>query len=424
MWGDDFIFKLSDSLASGLLVISPDSRVVLWNTAAETITSIYAQDIVNRPVETAPAAVKILSEGSSGEVRISGNCHDSRLIQEHISVMDVDDIGLFTVVSFSDVTRTVAQRENLERLLLSASQSRDTMEKQASSLATSIAELEEKNEIIEAQHRKMLTQMEMAARLQKSLLPDIYRNFNGVIFSSKFVPSIHIGGDLYDVVDLGHGLTGFIIADVSGHGVASALISSMFKMSFHNLAETVASPKILFHMLNQELRNVLSEDYITAFYVLSDRYAKTITFTNAGHPAPLLYRKETSEIVELDTDGLFLGMFEDGLYGEMTLDSIEDGDALLLYTDCILEAENAEGKQYGKSRLKELFLKTMRETHGQDIIERIESDVRKFAGKDAFDDDFTVLLLEFWDKHCTVSCSEEPGDDSLTPSDDKGFVEF
>jgi serine phosphatase RsbU (regulator of sigma subunit) len=243
----------------------------------------------------------------------------------------------------------------------------------------------------------MIGELEMAARLQKSLLPDTFENLNGVSFSCKYIPSIHIGGDLYDVVDLGGGQTGFIIADVSGHGVAAALISSMFKMSFHALAATVASPNILMHMLNREMKPVLDEDYITAFYVLTDRFGKSITYTNAGHPAPLLFKRSTGEIIELDTDGFFLGSFDDGGYGEKVEAGIEMGDALLMCTDCILETENSAGEQYGKERLMECFRKAVHGLRGNAVIEAIEADVRSFNCKEAFDDDFTVMLLEFWE---------------------------
>ena len=71
----------------------------------------------------------------------------------------------------------------------------------------------------------------------------------------------------------------------------------------------------------------------SAFYALLHRETGRLTFSNAGHPAPLLYKKRTGEIIELDTDGFFLGMFDDGAYGEKTVSDIECGDALLLYRD-------------------------------------------------------------------------------------------
>ncbi|HOJ15061.1 MAG TPA: SpoIIE family protein phosphatase, partial [Deltaproteobacteria bacterium] len=342
---------------------------------------------------------------------------DTRIYEKTMHTVEPREGRRFSVVIFSDVTSSLRQREELERLLIESAETRDLMEEQAARLAITLAEMDEKNEIIRQQNQRMIEELEMAARLQKSLLPDTFENLNGVSFSCKYIPSIHIGGDLYDVVDLGGGQSGFIIADVSGHGVAAALVSAMFKMSFHALASTVASPTILMHMLNKELRPVLEEDYITAFFVITDRYNKGITYTNAGHPTPLLFRRATGMIEELDTDGFFLGSFDDGGYEEKTVSDIEKGDALLMYTDCILEAENPEGEQYGKERLKACFARCMESLRGNEVIEAIEADVRAFAAKDNLDDDLTVLLLEFWEE-------VGPGEEMPADGDTGGFVEF
>lgn len=350
------------------------------------------------------------------EVTYVGRGNRVKLVYIHHKGDDAEN----RIPHHDDMADTIKQREELERLFIEMAETKDLMEEQAAKLTIALAEMEEMNDIIQAQNARMTNELEMAGRLQKSLLPDTYENINGVSFSCKYIPSIHIGGDLYDVVDLDNGHTGFIIADVSGHGVAAALISSMFKMSFHALAATVASPKILMHMLNEELKPVLNEEYITAFYVLVDRHEKTITYSNAGHPSPLLFKKRTGEIQELDTDGFFLGSFADGGYEEKTECSIEQGDALLLYTDCIIETENDSGELYGKNRLMERFAKAIQKSRGQEVIDAIEEDIRAFNVKDTLDDDFTVMLLEFWEE-----AGAAKDDDTIAQKITcGGFVEF
>jgi serine phosphatase RsbU (regulator of sigma subunit) len=415
---DDLIIKLTDSLPSGLLTVTGDNRVILWNSTAETITAIHRSDILGKDIHDIPEIISELLNGNQRIITQKFDNNEPLQLEKVIYTIESDDVGRYDIVLFSDVTNVVDQKEELERLLLEMAETKDLMEEQAAKMSIALAEMEEMNEIIRAQNQRMINELEMAGRLQKSLLPDTFENINGVSFSCKYVPSIQIGGDLYDVVDLGHGQTGFMIADVSGHGVAAALISSMFKMSFHALATTVASPKILLHLLNKELKPVLNEDYITAFFVLVDRYSKSITYSNAGHPTPLLFKGSSGEIMDLDTDGFFLGSFDDGGFEEKSEINIEKGDALLLYTDCILETENESGEQYGKKRLKDCFAQAIRNnSRGQKVIEVIEEDVRKFSSKEALDDDFTVMLVEFW---------EEAGmdDASLPESNDGGFVEF
>lgn len=415
----DFIHKFTDALPSGLIAISADGLVFLWNNEAENITAIERSEIIGIHRDDLPDRIRELLNPAFGEVSIETLDGEFKHVQKTIHEISLTG-GSNLVVVFADITEMVNQKQDMEMLLLETAETKDLMEEQAAKLAMALAEVDEKSEIIQGQNKKMVDELKMAGRLQKSLLPNIYENLNGVSVSSKYIPSIHIGGDLYDVVDLGQGLTGFIIADVSGHGVAAALVSSMFKMSFHNLASNVASPKILFHMLNQEFNPILAEDYITSFYVLSDSQNSSITFANAGHPTPLLYKKRTGEIIELDTGGFFLGMFDDGDYEEKSVTDIESGDALLMYTDCILETENRAKVPYGMERLKKSFLRAIEDVHGQEVIDRIEAEVRVFNASDSFDDDFTVLLLEFWEQadHSVSGESEE------MPPDSGGFVEF
>lgn len=414
---DDFIVQFTKSFPLGLLVVSDQDCIIIWNMTAQNITSTKASEVLGKTVTEAPKIVRDLLEDNNKQINLELGDFDLRYIEKTIHTVEPKAGGKFRVVLFSDVTDTFKQKEAMERLLMESAETRDLMEEQAAKLTITLAEMEEKNEIIHAQNQRMIDELEMAARLQKSLLPDTFENKNGVSFTCKYIPSIHIGGDLYDVVDLGQGQTGFIIADVSGHGVAAALISSMFKMSFHALAATVASPTILMHMLNGELKPVLNEDYITAFFVLTDRHAKNITYSNAGHPTPLLFKRSTGEILELDTNGFFLGSFEDGGYEEGCESNIEIGDALLMYTDCILETENACSEQYGKERLIQCFHNVIQTLRGNEVIDAIEKDVRAFNCKDTLDDDFTVMLLEFWE--------EVPANESL-PEEDAGggFVEF
>jgi serine phosphatase RsbU (regulator of sigma subunit) len=416
MMQDDFIIKLTDSLPSGLLSVSGKGRIVLWNKTAEAITSVKRSSVMGKNVEDVQEIFHELLNGERSLLTQRPGSDEYLQLEKTIYRIKSKDVGGYTIVLFSDFTNVADQKEELERLLLEMGETKDLMEEQAARLSIALAEMEEMNEVIQAQNQRMINELEMAARLQKSLLPDTFENINGVSFSCKYFPSIHIGGDLYDVVDVGSGQSGFMIADVSGHGVAAALISCMFKMSFHALASTVASPKILMHLLNKELRPVLNEDYITSFYVLVDRYSKSISFSNAGHPTPLLYKRSTGEIKELDTDGFFLGSFDDGGYEEKTEPGIEKGDALLLYTDCILETENETGEQYGKQRLKECFSRALQTMRGQEVIEVIEAEVREYNAKEALDDDFTVMIIEFWEEADGAAPSE--GDAG------GGFVEF
>lgn len=405
----ELLRALVDTLPSGLLVLDHEHHAVIWNHAAAQITAIDVAAVRGRHRDTLPALLKDLLDREQARITRTDASGETRFIEKTIQDIRLEGNKTNTVVIFTDTTALTNAQMDMEHYLMEMAETKDLLEEQAAQLAIALAEVDEKNAIIEAQNKRMVHELEMAGELQKSLLPDIYQSFNGVSFASKYISSIQIGGDLYDVVDLGQGLTGFLIADVSGHGVAAALVASMFKMSFHTHAANVASPKILFHMLNEEIKPILSEDYITAFYLIVDRTQNTLTYSNAGHPNPLLYRRETGQIIELDTNGYFIGMFEDGDYEEKTV-PIDAGDALLLYTDCIIETENENGEQFGKQRLIDLFTRTIGDGHGQEVIDTIETELRAYCAAETLNDDFTCLLLEFSD--LTTATIEIPRGDS------------
>ncbi|MEN6475638.1 MAG: SpoIIE family protein phosphatase [Syntrophaceae bacterium] len=406
----ELLRTLVDSLPAGLLVVDHDGHVVIWNRSARDITGIETTTVRGKRLDTLPAIVQELLDPSATRITRQDSQGEVRYMEKILRSIQLEQDRRNMVVVFTDTTDLMRARLDMEQSMMEMAETKDLMEEQAAQLAIALAEVDEKNAIIEDQNQRMVHELEMAGELQKSLLPDIYQSVGGISFASKYISSIQIGGDLYDVVDQGPGLTGFLIADVSGHGVAAALVASMFKMSFHTHAANVASPKVLFHMLNDEIKPILAEDYITAFYLIVDRDRNTITYTNAGHPNPLLYRRARGEIIELDTNGFFIGMFDDGDYEEKTI-SIEEGDALLLYTDCIIETENADGEQFGRTRLIELFTSIIADKHGQEVIDTLERELRAFSATESLNDDFTCLILEFMEL-ASAPAAPAPSDES------------
>ena len=408
----ELLRTLVDSLPTGLLVIDHQEHVVIWNRRARDITGIETAMVRGKHRDKLPSIIQELLDPPSTRITHQDSLGEVHYMEKILKHIQLEEGRRNTVVVFTDTTDLMRARFDMEQSMMEMAETKDLMEEQAAQLAIALADVDEKNAIIEEQNSRMVHELEMAGELQKSLLPNIYQSLGGISFASKYISSIQIGGDLYDVVDQGPGMTGFLIADVSGHGVAAALVASMFKMSFHTHAANVASPKILFRMLNDEIKPILAEDYITAFYLIVDRDRKTVTYSNAGHPYPLLYRRATGEVIELDTNGFFIGMFDDGDYEEKTI-SIEEGDALLLYTDCIIETENADGEQFGRPRLLKLFTSVMADKHGQDVIDTLEGELRSFSAAESFNDDFTCLILEFTDLGAapavTPPSDESPG---------------
>ncbi|MBM3302461.1 MAG: response regulator, partial [Deltaproteobacteria bacterium] len=130
---------------------------------------------------------------------------------------------------------------------------------------------------IEARNRIMAREMEMASQLQGSLLPKSFPTVYGLEFAVTYKPVSRAGGDFYDVVEFPDGRIGFAVVDVSGHGVASAMIGAMFKMAFHSFAKGATSPASLLRTINDQMYNVLPDsDFLTTFYGILDLSTMTL----------------------------------------------------------------------------------------------------------------------------------------------------
>lgn len=280
----------------------------------------------------------------------------------------------------------------LEKYYLDLKKERDQFAEQAGMLVKAVAELDEAKRIVEEQNRKISVELDMAAKLQRSLLPKRYPQRKGFNFASKYVPSDRIGGDFLDIIELKNGDIGVVIADVSGHGPAAALLTTMFKMSFQMYAQEFSSPSSVLAKLNREFcRLITTGEYITAFYFILNTKEKKIIYSKAGHPYPILYRKNTKTRELLDAEGFFIGMFDEAVFENMEI-FLDHGDRLLLYTDGVIEARNPAGGCFEMKHLGNI-LAERDDLPCDALIEEIYQQLSQFTQKDRFEDDLCMILL-------------------------------
>lgn len=311
--------------------------------------------------------------------------------------------GQGRVIYYEKMIKDVTSRKKLEDELLDKNrllekyyrelkEERDQIEKQAAKLVRAVAEVDEAKRIVEEQNRKIMAELDMAAKLQRSLLPRRYPQRKGFHFASKYVPSNRIGGDFFDIIELGNGDLGVVIADVSGHGPAAALLTTMFKMSFQMYAQELSSPSSVLAKLNREFcRLITTGEYITAFYFVLNTRKKRIVYSKAGHPYPILYRKKDKTHEFLDAEGFFIGMFDEADFENREI-SLGDGDRLLLYTDGVIEARNPAGRCF-EMRYLENILAERSGLPCNRLIEEIYQQLSEFTEKDRFEDDLCMVLL-------------------------------
>jgi serine phosphatase RsbU (regulator of sigma subunit) len=238
------------------------------------------------------------------------------------------------------------------------------------------------------------SELEMAKKVQESMLPRDLAGINGVYIAAGYFPCGRVGGDLYDVIPVDENRTCFLMLDVVGHGVPAALISAMAKVSFtKNITRTVGPAEIM-ERVNKEIVNYFEEKrHITAFLAIYDRSAKELSYTKGGHPAPILIRSHGKDLERLANNGLPLGMFPDIKY-EVTTTPFEPGDTLVLYTDGLTECCNLADKAFGKKRLEEVLCNVPKESSVDDLLGALIKAQFVFAQGAPKTDDITILIAK------------------------------
>lgn len=248
-------------------------------------------------------------------------------------------------------------------------------------------------------HRELMEQeLEMASKVQEAIFPHITNNsrFNFSIFSRA---AEKVSGDYYDIFDLGNNSYGFLLVDVQGHGVPAAMITMIIKEKFRRNTLKYKDPAELFKFVNKEIISLLSEVerdsalYFTAFYMVIDSENKLYS-VDAGHLRPFLIRSTKNEISLLKSGGIPLGISSDMDELYVTHEcAINPGDKIVLFTDGIIEARNADEKEFGMDRLI-ASIRTGYKFSGDELMRTIVRSLGGFANLESLRDDATVFIVE------------------------------
>jgi phosphoserine phosphatase RsbU/P len=232
-------------------------------------------------------------------------------------------------------------------------------------------------------------ELKRAREIQQMLLPSTLPQLAGVQIAGAWQPAREVGGDYFDVIQLDKNRLGICVGDVAGKGITAALLMANLQASFRAFATTEASPQVVCSKLNKFLcANIASGKFVTFFYAVLDADMRTLTYEDAGHSPGLLLRGNgTTET--LRGGGAVLGALPDWTYQDYTT-QLQPGDQLLLTTDGITEAENAELEEFGDERLLEAA--RARDGSALEIQRAIMQQVTAFCGGN-FRDDATLLVL-------------------------------
>jgi len=253
-------------------------------------------------------------------------------------------------------------------------------------------ELLQSNEALEAASVRIRRDLERAKGIQKKLLPSTFPEGMRNV-AAHYAAQTEVGGDYYDCFEMDHGRLGMVVADVSGHGVAAALVMSMFKTLLRQVAMTGKGPAATLDHINQVFLTDLNADmFVTVFFAIWDPQSRILQWTNAGHTPILLQHQDTGVIEELKSRGLFIGMLEETHCTDARI-HIPDPARILLYTDGILEAQPLQGSQYGSARLSS-HMRYNAALSPAEYIENLMQELEKHTEGAPGTDDITLLCCD------------------------------
>lgn len=244
------------------------------------------------------------------------------------------------------------------------------------------------------ENSRMLRDMELAKQIQLSLLPTEPPRVPGISLAGYCLPATHVGGDYYHFSPRDNGIVDLAVADVSGHSIGAALMTAETRAVLRAQLATGSSAGRILTAMNEILNEDLgrSELFITLFCASFDTASHTLTYANAGHSPPLLFRHRENTCQWLDADGLILGIRDAVVFEEKQL-RLASGDVLLLYTDGVTEADNGTGQLFGSERLCQILHSCHRESP-QTIIDTILLKVAAFSGTIPMEDDVTMVVMK------------------------------
>jgi sigma-B regulation protein RsbU (phosphoserine phosphatase) len=255
---------------------------------------------------------------------------------------------------------------------------------------------------VEKEKERLQTELEIAREVQTQLYPKEAPPSSALKLTVRCDPARMVSGDYYDYEEIANRKLAFAIGDVAGKGISAALLMATLQATlraqisqYQPTRENECSdvPELdtatLVSQLNQQLyAHTSPEKYATFFFALFDEKSRNLTYTNAGHLSPLLFRN--GDVVPLDSNGTVVGAFPFSTYNESCL-TIEPKDLLVCYTDGITEPENAYGEMFGEERLIDL-VKKHAHRDDQEIVRTVLDAVRSWTGTPELHDDMTLLL--------------------------------
>jgi len=381
----DTLFKIFPAAERGFIVFRGEDGAVVprWLKVRDAGGGREVQistTIVNRVMDSQQA---VLSADAAGDFRFRGSQSLSEVAIRSVMcapLIDADgrSFGALEIDTVTDRGRF--NEESLHVLVAVAAQA---------SMAFDHARLYE----TALRQRDTVRDLELADQIQRSFLPVSPPQVAGYRFFDYYRPASYVGGDFYNYLSLPDGRLAVVVADVVVHGLAAAMLTSKFATEVRYQLLTAGRPGEAVSRLNRALSETIGEShFITLVLVMLHPESGNMTLVNAGHPAPILFQPGGRNAdIGTEESGFPLGVVNDTVYEECSV-QVPPGGVVMVYTDGIKDAMNAEKQVYGLSRLRRLV-----EAASGDplpIGQRIVDDVRQFIGSHPPADDMCLVCFQ------------------------------
>jgi len=252
-------------------------------------------------------------------------------------------------------------------------------------------ELAGRNRQLESAQKKLHLELSLARKVQSALMPKPPEPRGPLRIAVRYHPANQLGGDVYDFTVLDGGRLGILVADVSGHGVNSALLSGMVKTLAAPLAGAGHSPARVLAGLDSAIELYFPEGYFcTGFYLLIDEATGAFDFAGVGHPPAMIVGPEGVRHLDSEPGLLGIGMAGDGVDGSGQL---APGESMLIYTDGLPDAMDPADVLFGTDRLAAV-LESHREAGPAEILDQIERAVARHVDPGQAADDINLVLVQ------------------------------
>ena len=240
---------------------------------------------------------------------------------------------------------------------------------------------------------RMERELQMARKMQVRLLPNITPLVPGWDFAAKWLPALEVAGDYYDYILYENGNIGLVIADVTDKGMPAALFMALTRSIVRASLDRATSPSQDLTRANYLICAESADGYfVTLVYAQLNPHSGEITYVNAGHNPPLLYRSGIGYLEYFTTTGMALGIQSDFIFNQRSI-QLNSGDFILFYTDGIIDAIDGAGNEFGRERLEKI-IKEHQEATAAEIVAILEKEVSDFTSASVPFDDITLMVVK------------------------------